>query len=430
MQKVDAPGPAPSWPQLLGAQATWIRQFQSPLKSPYRGPNSLNPDGDVAATYTVGAYFGWAITPNLQAYLDLEKFMGAGVSNAVGLGGLTNGEVVRQGAGGLRKVPYVARRYLRYLVPLSDELVEVERGQDQLVGREAATRLEFKLGTLAVADDFDRNRYANSARTQFMNWALWNNVAWDFAADTRGYTNGVVASFISPKWSFKVGIFQMPSNANGQDLDAPLTKARGENYELVLRPKSSATVVRVLAYRNIARMGVYRDALAAAAATGTPPDIASQDRDGREKYGFGLNLEQPLADAGETGVFLRAGWNNGKTETFAFTEADRTFTFGGQLSGSRWGRVGDRLAAAIAINGLSSDHRDYLAAGGTGFVLGDGALNYGTEQIFEAYYRTLLYKQDSVSLQLSPDFQYIRNPGYNRDRGPVRFISLRLHLEY
>ena len=424
------PGPTSYWPQIVGAQQTWIRQFQSSLKSPYSGTNSLNPDGDVAATYTVGVYFGWAISSKLQAYFDVEKFMGSGVSNAVGLAGLTNGDVVREGAVGLKKRFYVARRYLRYMVPLSDTVTAVGRAQDQIAGAEAATRLDFKLGTVSLSDDFDKNRYANTTRTQFMNWSLWNNAAWDFAADTRGFTNGFVAGYISPRWSFKAGVFQMPAQANRQDLDAPLTKARGENYELTLAPKDIGTVVRLLAYRNIARMGVYREALAVAAAAGATPDITTQDRDGRKKYGFGVNIEQPLADGGETGVFLRAAWNDGKTETFAFTEADRTLTFGGQIAGSHWGRAADRLAATIALNGLSTDHRDYLAAGGAGFVLGDGKINYDTEQIFETYYRMQLYKYGAVSFQLSPDFQYIRNPGYNRDRGPVKVVSLRVHAEF
>ena len=426
----EIPGSTSHWPQLVGAQYTWIRQFQSSLHSPYNGPNSLNPDGDVGATHTVGLYFGWAITNDLQAYFDVEKFMGDGVSNAVGLGGLSNGDVVRQGSAGLKKRPYVARRYLRYMVPLSDEVTEVGRGQDQIPGTEARTRFDFKAGTMAITDDFDKNRYANSTRTQFMNWALWNNGAWDFAADTRGFTNGIYAAYVRPKWSLRVGVYQMPSQANGQDLDAPLSKARGENLELDVAPNDEGTVVRLLVYRNIARMGIYQDALTAAAATGTTPNIVAQDADGRKKVGFGLNVEQPIADEGETGIFMRAGWNDGKTETFAFTEIDRSFVLGGQIAGGHWGRDDDRFAAAIALNGLSPAHRQYLAAGGIGFVLGDGKLSYASEQIFETYYRIQVGKYQGATVQLSPDFQYIRNPAFNRDRGPVQVASFRLHVEY
>lgn len=414
------------WPELLGVQYTWVRQHQSSLRAPYSGDLSLDPTGDIAATHTVGAYFGWQLTPGLQAYFDVEKFMGYGVSGSTGLAGLTNGDVVRQGANNLRKRPYVARRFLRYIVPLSDEGANVDAGQDQLPGREAGTRLEFKAGTVSVSDDFDKNRYANSTRTQFMNWSLWNNGAWDFAADTRGYTNGAMVAYVSPVWSLRAGIHQMPSMANGQDLDAPLRKARAENIELTLQPNAAGPILRLLAYRNTARMGVYRDALTMASAIGQKPDIVAQDRDGRRKTGFGINVEQPLADEGETGAFLRVGWNDGKSESFAFTEIDSAVSFGAQLSGVHWNRQDDRVAIAFASNGLSADHRDYLAAGGKGFVLGDGTLRYAREQIVEAYYRIALGK----GVQLSPDFQYIRNPGMNADRGPVRFISMRLHIEY
>lgn len=414
------------WPELVGSQYTWVRQHQSSLRAPYSGPLSLKETGDIAATHTVGAYLGWQLTETLQAYVDLEKFMGSGVSGSTGLAGLTNGDVVRQGSNNLKKRPYVARRYLRYVVPLSGESAAVESAQGQVAGKEASTRLEFKIGTTAISDDFDKNRYANSTRTQFMNWALWNNGAWDYAADTRGFTNGVLAAYVSPAWSLRAGIHQMPAMANGQDLDAPLRKARAENIELTVAPNNLGTIVRLLAYRNIARMGIYRDALAVAATSGAAPDIAAQDRDRRKKIGIGLNIEQPLADDGETGAFLRMGWNDGKSESFAFTEIDSTLAAGVQLAGVRWGRTSDRVGVAFATNGLSRPHRDYLAAGGSGFVLGDGALRYGREQIVETYYRIALVKH----VQFSPSFQYIRNPGMNSDRGAVKFVSFRLHLEY
>ncbi len=438
---VDPPSPAlpadqspqklqeetPPWrPQLLGAQSTIIGQHLYPLHSPYSSNLSLRTDGDTQTTKTFGAYFGMALARNLQAYLDFEMFKGAGISNATGLGGLTDGDVVRQGANDLGKGPYVARRYLRYVLPLGDDRREVGRAQDQVPGTEALSRLEFKIGTMAVVDDLDRNRYANSPRTEFQNWSLMNNAAWDFNADTRGFTNGIMVGYIRPHWALRFGVYQMPSEANGQDLDAPLSRARGENLELTLQPGSPETVVRLLTYRNIARMGIYRDAIARGIAQGAPPDIVAEDKDGRKKYGFGINIEQPLADDGETGLFARLGWNDGKTETFAFTEVDRTVTLGAQVAGKRWQRAEDRLGVAYVVNGLSADHRDYLAAGGQGFVIGDGALTYGTERILEAYYRMQLGKY----AQLSPDIQYIQNPGYNRDRGPAGVAGLRLHFEY
>jgi carbohydrate-selective porin OprB len=186
-------------------------------------------------------------------------------------------------------------------------------------------------------------------------------------------------------------------------------------------------------------MGNYREALQLAAATGTVPNIVADDREGRHKYGFGINVEQPLADDGETGVFARLGWNDGHTESFAFTEVDRLLSFGGQVSGSHWARSQDRAGAAVAIEGLSGPHRDYLAAGGSGFLLGDGTLTYAHEQILEVYYRAQLpwplnasspvFQKYPLKIQVTPDFQYIRNPAYNHDRGPVKFWAVRFHLE-
>lgn len=428
----DDPAPASTLPMLLGAQYTFIEQQQSSLESPYQGKLSLYPGGDRQPTHTLGVYTGWAPVEWGQLYFDTEKFMGAGVSGGTGLGGLTNGDVIREGVPGLKKQFYVARAYARLLLPLADEVTQVGRGQDQLPGTEAAQRLELKVGQMSAADDFDRNRYANSARTEFLNWSLWNQTAWDFAANTRGYTDGLVLGYISPLWSLRYGMYRMPLYANAQTMET-LLRAREQDLELTLSPAGAGTVLRLLAYYNTARMGDYAQALALAAATGTLPNVAADDREGRHKSGYGLNLEQPLADGGDTGVFLRLGWQDGRTEDFAFTEVDRHASAGAQLSGIHWMRGEDRLGVGIVLEALSSVHRAYLAAGGAGFLLGDGRLNYAQEEILEAYYRaswTWSCGQVELHAQLTPDFQYIQNPGFNQDRGPVRFYALRLHLEY
>src|SRR5581483_613325 len=401
-----------------------IGQRLLPFSSPYSGPHSLEADGDTALTHTYGAYFGAQLGARLQGYLDVEMARGHGIGNAVGLGGITNGDVIRQGTADLGRGPYLARAYLRYLEPIGDEIQTRERGQDQLPGVEPARRVEVKLGLLAATDDFDLNRYANDTRTQFMNWGLINDTAWDYAADTRGYTRGIVVGYVSPTWSLRAGSYQMPTQANGNSFDGALSEARGDNLELTVQPAAQGTVARLLAYQNHARMGVYRDALDLAQASGTAPDVRADERPGRRKFGFGLNLEQPLADEGETGAFLRWGWNDGRTESFAFTEVDGALGGGVQIAGRRWGRDEDRIGIGVVRHTLSADHRDYLAAGGSGFLLGDGRLNYGPEEILEAYYRIQL----GASLQLSPDLQYIENPGYNRDRGPAQVYSLRLHI--
>lgn len=415
-------------PMLTGLQFTMIRQHLYPLKSsPYSSNLSLPANGATASSYTYGVYLGWEPIRHLQLYLDIEQFKGAGIGNVTGLGSLTNGEPIRQGAASLPDTPYAARKYLRYMLPLSDSSHALDRAQDQLPGQEADTRLELKIGTLSAPDDFDKNRYANSTRTQFENWSLFNNTAWDYAADTRGYTDGMVLGYVSPVWSLRYGIYKMPLYANGQPLDGPITKANGQQLELTLQqPKDNGAVVRILAYRNTARMGSYQEALAIAQAQGTRPDIVADDKPGRHKYGFGLNGELPLADSGETGLFTRIGWNDGHTESFAFTQVDRLISFGGQIDGVHWLRPADRVSIAYVIGNLSALQKAYLAAGGQGFVVGDGRINYGAERVLETYYRF----EPIRHVQLTADYQHINNPGYNRDRGPADVIGFRVHLEY
>lgn len=412
-------------PQWLGAQYTVIDQHQDSLRSPYSGPLSLHAQGDTERSHTFGAYFGIVLPARLQFYFDVEMFKGEAVSSGTGLGGFANGDVVHSGGGTLSKTAYVARRYLRWTLPLGGEQQTQTRAQDQLPEQEASHHLEIKLGKMAVSDDFDKNRYADGARSQFLNWSLLNNTAWDFAADTRGYTDGLMLGWINPRWSLRYGIYRMPTEANGGRLVDTLTRARGEQLELTLQSGTDGAVLRLLAFRNVASMGIYAEAIAAALVRRTVPDIQADDHVGRKKFGFTANAELPLADDGNTGLFARAGWNDGRTESFAYTEVDRTVSAGAQLSGIHWGRPADTLGIALAMDALSAEHRDYLARGGAGFILGDGALAYARERIFETYYSAVLISHVSIG----PDFQLIRNPGYNHDRGPARFLGMRLHME-
>lgn len=414
-------------PQLTGLQFTMIRQHLYPLHSPYASSLSLPADGDTANTYTYGVYLGWEPIHHLQLYLDIEQFQGRGIGNATGLASLTDGDSIRSGSAGLSKSPYIARKYARYVLPLGTATHAVTRAQDTLPGVEADRHFEFKLGTLAVSDDFDKNRYANSTRTQFENWSLFNNTAWDFAADTRGYTGGAVIAYVSPAWSLRYGIYQMPKHANGQQLDAPITHANGQQLELMLQqPRENPAILRVLVYQNTARMGRYADAIASGAAGGAAPSISADDKPYRRKYGVTLNGELPLADGGETGLFARLGWNDGKTESFAYTEVDHLLSVGGQLDGLHWWRPADRVGLAYVIANLSARHEQYLAAGGAGFVVGDGRIDYGAERVLETYYRL----QPIEHVQLAADYQHIDHPGYNRARGPADVIGFRVHLEY
>ncbi|HVH11174.1 MAG TPA: carbohydrate porin [Gemmatimonadales bacterium] len=418
-----APSPAPA---LLGAQFTLIAQYLPPFPAPYNGTYSLTNRGDFQGTHTYGVYFGSHLAPHVEAYLDIEMARGGAIGNAFGLGGITNGDVIRQGSVELKPVPYVARGYVRVVLPLAQTLDTQPRGMDQLPGAEPAERVEVKLGKLALTDDFDQNRYANTTREQFCNWGLFNNTAWDYAADTRGYSYGVVLAWVHSAWALRLSSMLMPTFANGNVFDWNVRRAHGDNAELVLRPKPGGTVLRLLAYQNHARMGIYAEALALATPPGQPPNIVADDRQGRRKYGFGLNVEQPLADSGETGAFLRLGWNDGHSEDFVFTEVDRHVSAGVQLTGTSWGRASDRLGVAAVRHGLSADHRAYLAAGGVGFLLGDGRLTYAAETILEGYYRVQL----GPYVQGGPDVQFVANPGYNHDRGPATVVSLRLHLRY
>jgi high affinity Mn2+ porin len=414
-------------PYLLGTQINVIGQDLRPMRSPYEGPNSLTARGDSKISHAYGVYGGVDAVHGVQAYLDVEMIRGKGISRVVGLAGPTNGDVLRQGTIDLGSGPYVARAFVRYIRSFSSRQRDtLNAAPDQIPAIASSDRLEITAGKLAVSDLFDINRYANSTRQQFMNWSLFQNTAWDFAADTRGYSNGVAIAWIHPRWTLRAGSFQMPHEANGNVFDSDLRRARGDQIELTVTAPHIGTTARLLGYINHARMGSYAEAIAIGKSLGQAPDIAGDDRPGRKKYGFGLNLEQPLTDEGETGVFARLGWSDGKNESFAFTEVDRHFSAGAQVSGARWGRVNDRIGLAGVCEGIVAVHRDYLAAGGVGFLLGDGRLTYGPERILEGYYRL----QAGRYLQLSSDVQSIRNPGYNRDRGPALVGSLRANFRY
>ncbi len=419
----------PGWfPQVLGMQFDGIYQKMPDFHSPYQGRNSLSFQHDLgeAISQVYGVYLGSQLTPRLQAYLDIEWFRGNGISDGTGLGGYVNGDAIRSGSSNLPKDPYVARLYFRYSLPLSSETEKVERGMDQLLGDQPVSRWEVKAGKISVADDFDQNHYANNNRTQFLNFDFLYNPAWDYAADTRGYSYGLVTALLQPKWRLAWGVYMMPNTANGADFDFVDTRELEYNLELTLKPYALGTVIRLLAYFNEGRMGSYDAALALSRETATTPNLILVNEHGGTKYGFGLNFEQPLVDDGETGIFGRIGWNDGNNETWNYAESDLHASLGVQVNGMHWGRKKDNLGIAYGVNGLSAPHQNYLAAGGMGMILGDGRLNYGYEQVLEVYYSIGF----GHYIQLSPDFQFVQNPGYNRDRGPVEVYGLRLHASF
>ncbi len=425
---IPEPEGLPSWfPKVLGAQFNGTFQYMPPFHSPYEGGNDLSFQHDRGedTTHTYGLYLGSQLASTLQAYLDMEWFLGNGINNGVGLGGYVNGDAIRAGSSDLPKIPYIARLYLRYYVPLSIQTEKVERGQGQLAGEQPVGRWEIKAGKMAAADDFDQNRYANNNRTQFFNYDFLYNTSWDYAADTRGYSYGFCTALVEPTWRLAFGVYAEPDKAQGSNF---IVDARelGYNLELTVKPNSIGTVVRFLTYFNEGRMGNFDNALAIGIKDSTVPSVAGDEKVGRTKYGFGVNFEQPLADDGETGIFGRIGWSDGHNEIWSYTEADRNVSLGAQLSGVHWGREEDRVGLAYGVNGLSSEHKNYFVAGGMTPLMGGSTLNYGYEQVLETYYRIQVLKY----VQLSPDFQFIQNPGYNRDRGPVEVYGVRMRVSF
>jgi high affinity Mn2+ porin len=429
----EAPSPAPSnggddslWSRIwVSVQANFIRQQQPTFPALYSGPNSLDSSKEHATSRVETLYTGFQIAPQLEILFDVESAGGAGLSNALGVAGFTNVDVVRNPA--LGENPYVARVMLHYTIPLSSEMTEATRNPLALASTVPVRRLELRLGKMSTADFFDLNSVGSDSHLQFMNWAAVNNGAFDYAADTRGYTYGFVAEFYAKAWAARFGEMLMPTVANGITLDWDIARARAENFELeyhmALLPKH-AGVVRALTFVNHADMGSYRDAINNyLSGKDAVPDITLSRVQGRIKYGFGLNAEQELTSY--LRAFGRLGWNDGRTESYAYTEIDRTAELGADYQGKQWHRSRDKVGAAFIVNGLSGDHRSYLALGGDGFILGDGGLNYGLEKIFETYYTAHLWRGISVAA----DYQHIQDPAYNRDRGPVSVMSFRLHFE-
>jgi hypothetical protein len=412
--------PASRW--WLSGQINVIAQFHGSFTSPYEGPNSFRPDAEHAVSRVLTLYTGAALGNGWEAIFDLESAGGRGLSDAFGLAGFTNLDVVRNPA--LGSAPYVARVMVRKLIALSDDRVKSTPGPLSLARTLPARRLDIRAGKFGTADFFDQNGPGSDSHFQFTNWTVDNNGGYDYAADTRGYTFGVMVEYAAPRWTIRGAVALMPKVANGIDLDADITRARGDNVELELHSVPNL-VVRLLGYANHANMGSYAEAIAAFhAGKDTTPDIVAHRMQGRVKYGAGANIEYTWA--GGVRVFGRSGWNSGDTESFAYTEVNNTVGLGGDLGGARWRRQWDRLGVAFVTNGLSAGHREYLRLGGLGFLLGDGNLRYGRETILESYYTAHVWR----GVYGSAGAQVIANPGYNRDRGPVVVQMLRMHLEF
>lgn len=407
----------------LSAQDNIILQWHPSFAAKYSGPNSFTAHGEHAVSNVFTLYTAYSLKEDTELFFDVESASGGGLSNALGLAGFTNVDVVR--SPDLGGTPYVARAMVRKIITLSSEKIEGERSPLSLATQLPLRRFEIRAGKFGIADFFDVNAAGSDSHFQFLNWTADNNGAYDYSADTRGYTFGVLTEYYDRNWALRFAESLMPKVANGPHLDWNLGRARAENIELELHPRGKANSIRVLAFVNHANMGVYGNAIANfLAGKSSVPDIKAHPLQTTVKYGFGVNLEHSFAAT--VRGFARWGWNEGEHESYAYTEVDEAFQVGGDMAGGAWRRKLDKVGAVFISNGISSVHQQYLALGGRGFLLGDSALNYGRETIEEAYYNSHLWRGLFAAFNL----QHINNPGYNRDRGPVVVPGVRVHLEF
>ena len=404
-------------------QTTYVRQSKPTFRAAYTGPNSLITERERSYSLTATAMFGVRPWRGAEIYLDPEMALGLPLSRLTGLGGFPNAELAR--TAGRDPTYYLARLYLRQSWSLGGESQRVESDQNQLAGSQASRRVVATVGLLPLIDLFDDNTYSHDGRTQFMNWSLVTHGAFDFAADARGYSRGAAIEWYHDDWAVRFARFAMPTESNGTKLNLAFGRSYGDQLEIERgwQLAEQPGRIRLLTYRNRAVMGSFADALASGAASGTTPDITAVRRD-QSKVGFGINLEQSFGTTG--GVFLRASRHDGRTETFAYAEIDRSISAGVLLHGGPWGRGADSVGVAVGRNGLSSSHRSYLTAGGLAFFLGDGRLDYRPETLLEAFYSMALAPRVWASFNL----QRIENPGHNADRGPVSLFGVRLHTNF
>ncbi len=402
-------------------QATIIPVFHGDFPAAYSGPHSLTPNYEIATTYSGTLFMGMRLLPGTEVYFDPEVTAGAGLSGVLGLGDPPNGE--SRSVGSPDPTPNVARLFLRETVGFGGDQEDVADAANFVAGKQDINRLTITAGKFAVDDIFDNNTYAHDSRSQFLNWNLSDNATWDAAADSLGYTDGLALEWNWKLGTLRYGIFRPPAIANRGQLDTHWDRAFDQvvEYEQRYTLRGLTGVLRPMFYFNEAHMGDYRDAIVASPVN---PDVTRFRSYSHPKYGVGLNVEQALTH--DLGIFARLGWNNGQSETWSYTEADQSASIGISLKGSAWHRPDDVVGVAGLISGLSKDHRDYLAAGGLGFQLGDGRLNYAPEEVLEAYYSLVL----TGNMFLSGDYQFIDHPGFNSDRGPVSIGAFRAHFEF
>lgn len=403
-------------------QQTVITQYKPSFGADYTGANSLLTGSETQSSITTTLFGGARLWKGAEAYFNPELSGGSGLSKTLGAAGFPNGETFR--VGGAEPKIYIARLYFTQNFEWGKEKDTIQDDANQLGGLKSKRYFSVTVGKFGMADFYDGNEFSHDPRTQFMNWSLMDNGAWDYPANTRGYVMGVHTELGQPNWTLRFAFTMSTTTANGAIWDAKVGKANTQTleYERRYTLNGNKGTVRVLVFRNNGKMGDYRQALAASPVN---PVVDTNLVYGKHKYGFGISADQYLSK--DFGVFAKLSYNNGHTETWYFTEIDRSLSFGGVLKGSSWKRADDELGLAFVANGLSNPHKDYLAAGGYGFIIGDGKLNYAPELIAELDYKINAFQK---KFWLTPGYQFILNPAYNKDRGPVNVFSIRAHVEF
>jgi high affinity Mn2+ porin len=413
-------------------QLTIISQSHSGFTAPYSGTNSLNnsvENGAISVTTTL--FVGRKLWLGSTVFVNPELSGGSGLSSALGVAGALNGETYRIGdpAPSLS----IARVYLQQNIPLGQTDYE-NLGDDvnQVAGKIPTSRITINAGKFSISDFFDKNSFSHDPRTQFLNWSLMSNGAWDYPANTKGYTSGIVIELIKPTWSLAISSVAVPIIANHSEMEYVFGKAHSETAEFdkKLNFNGRHGVISLLFSYTASRAPSYKTGLNALVTGDTTLlNVISGNAEGTayggKKTGFYLNLEQELTNS--LGIFARIGWNDGKHASWAFTEIDQTVQMGFLKKGLSWKRNDDIAGFAVVINGISSDHRAFLKSGGYGFIIGDGTMNYGNEEILETFYSARL----SPFFWLTADYQLVVNPAYNKDRkGPVNVFGIRGHIAF
>jgi len=419
----SSPAPVAQEQTSLHGQITYVFQSHPSFKSPYSGENSLYAGRSGKETTDLTLFAGTRLWRGAELYFNPEIDQGFGLSNTLGVAGFPSGEAYKVGSAS----PYlrVPRLFIRQVFDLGGATESVDAQANQLSGTRTHDNLVLTAGKFSVVDIFDTNDYAHDPRYDLLNWSIIDAGAFDYAADAWGYTYGAAAEWNTGDWSFRGGVFDLSSFPNAKTVERNFGEFEmvGEvekHYQLDGHPGK----VKILGFVNRGRMARYDDAVRLANDSAGIPDVAAVRRFA-SRTGFAVNVEQEVAQG--IGAFARASANDGSKEAYEFTEINRSIAGGLSIKGARWGRPNDTFAIGAAINRLSDPAKRYFAAGGLGILIGDGRLpNPGQEKIAETYYALPVI--DHVTF--AADFQYVVNPAYNRDRGPVSIIGVRLHGEF